>query len=1021
MKKIKSFILVSLLIFCSNAVLLAQQTGSLSGQVYDSLGAVIIGATVTLVDSTGKQTVATTNKQGEYSFTKLAPGKYTVKANAPKFTVYENTEVEIKANEKNDLTIALDVAAVETNVEVGAPNEVSVDPNDNVSQKITGDQLKDLPDDPDELAAYLQAMAGGAAGPDGANITVDGFAGRLPPKEAIREIRFSQNPFSAEFDRIGFSRVEILTRPGFERWRGGANFNFNDESLNSRNPFALNRAPTQERRFGGNFGGPIKAKKASFWADFNYSQNDNSSVIKAVMLDSSNNIINFNEDVTQPSRRLSFGPRIDFAINENNTLQSRYEFSRNTSDNQGIGGFTLPTRASSSVNTSHEIRLTESMIINPKTVNETRFQFESNDNQRAGETIATAINVNNSFNGGGAQVGNNTYSKNKRWELQNYVTTSLGKNMEHPVKFGVRIRGINIEDRNESGYLGAFTFSGVRDPVTGAILFSSIEQYRQKVLGNANPIFNPNQFSLTSGNPLAKVSQVDYGLFLMDDWRAAKGLTLSFGIRYENQTNISDSFNFSPRFGVAWSPGAGGARQPKTVIRGGFGVFYDRFSENYTLNSIRNDGVSQLRYVVTNSPAILGQAVFTNNSVTNVPTAAQLGAFAPLASVPYRISDSLQTPYSVQTAISVERQLPFRSNISFTYTQSRSLHTLRMRNINAPVCPANITCPTLAADIQLLRPNPTQGNIYQYESSGYSNAKILSVNFRTNFSNRVMFFGGYSYSNVKGDTDSFSSPRGGGGFAGFPAYSYDLNGEYAPSALTAPHSLFTGGSITLPWGFRLNPNIIISSERRFNITTGVDSNRDSIFSERPTFAALAARCQELGLTNSFCDTSGVSNLNAIIPRNYGFAPGSFNVNMGLSKTFGFGGSRERNAQNRQGNQNTNQPAGNQQGGNQGGGGNRGGGRGGGGPQMVMMGGGGGGMMMGGFGGGADRPYNLTFSINARNLFNNVNVSTPQGALTSPFFGKSTNTGGGGFGFFGGGFGGGSSANRRIDVSVRFNF
>jgi hypothetical protein len=1014
MKNIKSYILLSLLILCSNAVLLAQQVGSLSGQVYDSLGAVIVGATVTLVDSTGKQTVATTGKQGDFNFTKLAPGKYTVRANAPKFTVYENTEVEITANEKNELTIALDVAQEQIDVEVGSPTEVSVDPNDNVTNKITGDALKDLPDDPDELAAYLQAMAGGAAGPDGANITVDGFAGKLPPKEAIREIRFSQNPFSAEFDRIGFSRVEILTRPGFEKWRGGANFNFNDESLNSRNPFTFNRAPTQTRNFGGNFGGPIKAKKASFWADFSYNQNDNSNVITASILDASNNIVGFTQDVTLPSRRLSFGPRIDFAINENNTLQARYEYSRNTSDNQGIGGFTLPSRASNSVNTSNEIRLTETMIINPKTVNETRFQFEINDNERVGDNSIPSISVNNAFNGGGAQIGL-SYSKSKRWEFQNYVTTSLGKNLEHPIKFGVRVRGISLEDRSESGYGGAFTFAGVRDPITGEILFSSIEQYRQKVLGNPNPIFNPNQFSLTTGNPLSEVSQVDYGLFIMDDWRAAKGLTLSFGLRYENQTNISDNFNFSPRFGFAWSPGAGGARQPKTVFRGGFGVFYDRFSENYTLNSIRNDGFSQLRYVVTNSPAILGQAVFTNGGVTNVPTAAQLSAVAPFTSVPYRISDSLQSPYSIQSAISVERQLPFRSSININFIQSRSLHILRLRNINAPVCPANFNCPLLAADIQLLRPDRTQGNVYQYESSGYSDSRQLVIGFNTRFNPRTTLFGNYVLSDVKGDTDSFSSPRGGGGgFGGFPAYSYDLSSEYAPTALNTRHSFFMGGSVTLPWGFRLNPNVIVSSGRRFNIITGIDSNRDSIFVERPTFAALADRCQELGLTNSFCDISGIANpTTTIIPRNYGLGPASVNVNMGLNKTFGFGSSRDngRTGQAGQGNQ-----GGNQQGGNRGGGG---GGRGGGGPQMIMMGGGGG---FGGFGGGSNKPYNLTLGINVRNIFNTVNLCPEQGTLTSPFFGKSIATcGGGGFGFFGGGFGGSSSANRRVDLSVRFNW
>ena len=346
MKKIKSFILVSLFIFCSNAVLLAQQVGSLSGQVYDSLGAVIVGATVTLVDSIGKQTVATTNKQGEFSFTKLAPGKYTVKASAPKFTVYENTDVEITVGEKNELTIALDVSAGITDVQVGSPTEASIDPNDNLTgRKLSEKEIEDLPDDPDELAAYLQAMAGGAAGPEGAQIMVDGVLQRIPPKEAIREIRFNQNPFSAEYDRIGFGRVEILTKPGFDKFRGGANFNFNDARLNSRNPFALNRAPSQTRNFGGNFSGPIKQKKSSFFVDFNYSQNDNSNIITATILDPANNIVGFSQDVTVPSRRFSFSPRFDYAINDANTLQGRYSFSRNTSENQGIGGFNLTDRA----------------------------------------------------------------------------------------------------------------------------------------------------------------------------------------------------------------------------------------------------------------------------------------------------------------------------------------------------------------------------------------------------------------------------------------------------------------------------------------------------------------------------------------------------------------------------------------------------------------------------------------------------------------------------------------------------
>jgi hypothetical protein len=1007
MNKIKSIIFVALIVLLSNSLLFAQQTGSLAGQVYDVQGAIILGATVTVIDSTGKEKTVITNAKGEFSVTGLAPGKYTVKAIAPKFALYENTEVEIVAGEKAELPIALTVSVGVTEIDVNAQNEVDTASDANKTATVlSGKDLEDLPEDEDELRAYLQAMAGSSAGPDGAQINIDGFSGgRLPPREAIREIRFNQNPFSAEYDRIGFGRVDILTRPGFDKFRGGAHFNFNDARLNSRNPFALNRAPSQSRNFGGNFSGPIKSKKSSFFVDFNYNQNDNNNIITATILDASNNIVAFSEDVRIPSRRIGFSPRVDYAINDKHTLQGRYSFSRNTSENQGIGGFSLPSRAFDTTNLQHEVNLTESMIINAKTVNETRFQFEFNKREQDGDNSIPTISVASAFTGGGAQIGLN-YNRSKRWELQNYTTTSLGKNSQHALKFGVRVRGINIEDRSESGYGGTFTFAGIPGQ------FSSIEQYRQKVLGNPNPIFNPTQFSITTGNPVAGVSQVDYGIFITDDWKARKDLTLSFGVRYENQTNLKDSLNFAPRFGLAWSPGAGGARQPKTVIRGGFGLFFERFSENNTLTAQRFDGVSQIRYTVTNNPAILGQAVFTNNGVTNVPTAAQLGALVPLTSIPYRIADNLQSPYSIQSVVSVERTLPWRSNASVTFINSKALHTLRVRNINAPVCPPLTTCPVLAADIQLLRPDPTQGNIYQYESSGYSNTQQLVFNFRTMMGSKLTLFGNYILSRSNGDTDSLNSPRIQVSSTGFPAYMYDLSSEYAPSAFNARHTVFMGGSVTLPFGFRLNPMVVYNSERRFNITTGVDSNRDSIFSERPTYTQLKTTCNNLGLTNEFCDITGIANPDTtIIPRNYGIAPGSFNVNMGLSKTFGFGDSRN-NAVGQ-----NNQPGG--QPGNQGQGGGRGpggGGRGGGG-QMIMLGGGsgGGGMFFGG--GDNSKPYNITVSVNASNLLNTVNLGSPQGSMTSPFFGKSTSTGGS-FGFFGGG---GGSNNRRVNLSVRFNW
>jgi hypothetical protein len=1024
MKLIRSVLILGAILIASSSTLLAQGVGSIGGQVTDSLGAIVVGATVTAVAADGKQKQVVTTSRGDFTITGLAPGKYTVKAIAPKFALYENADVDVTAGDKSDLIVVLTVAGLAENVDVNTGEQVSTDPNENKSATVLKDKdLEALPDDPDELAAALQAMAGAGAGPDGGQINIDGFAGgRMPPKEAIREIRINQNPFSAEYDRIGFGRIDILTKPGFDKWRGSVDFRFNDESLNSRNPFALNRAPSQTRNFGGFLSGPISAKKSSFFLDFNQSSNDQNAVIGADILTPAGTFGRVDQEVRVPSRRLSISPRFDYAINDKNTLQARYSFSRNTSENQGVGGFTLASRATESTSTQHTIQLTESMIINPKTVNETRFQYDYQNRETNGTTAGPGVNVSGSFFGGGSQIGLN-FSRSKRWELQNYTTTSLGKQSQHAIKFGIRIRGVKIDDRSESNYGGTFTFAGFAAPggdpcdLNTDLFVSSLEQYRCKVLGNPDAKYNPTQFSLTAGNPLAAVTQIDYSPFITDDWKVRQDLTLSFGLRYENQTNLHSRFNFAPRFGFAWSPGAGGAKAPKTVFRGGGGVFYDRFSENQTLRAQRQDGVTQLQYLVTNNPAVLGQAVFNaNGTVTNVPTATLLGAAVPLSSIPYRLAGNLEAPYSIQEAVSVERQLDPRTVLSATYTQSRSLHTLRVRNINAPVCPTVLVCPVglTQAQIQARRPDPSKGNVYQAESSGYADAKMLILNFRTTLRTKYTINAGYTLGAANGDTDSLSSPRFVVNTVGFPAYSYDLTNEYGPSAFLPRHSVFLVGSLQLPWGIRANPMIIASTGRRFNITNGVDTNYDSLFFERPTFAQLNTRCTELGLKNSFCDIGGISDPNAVIPRNYGKGPGSFITNLSLNKTFGFGGSTPAVA--------SNQSGGNGRGNRGGGGGTRGGGggaaRGGGGPTIVAAGGGGGGpMMMMGGGGDARKPYQLTVGINVQNLFNTVNFSNPVSSLSSPSFGQFRSTGGG-FGPFGGG---GGSANRRVDLSLRFSF
>jgi len=248
-----------------------------------------------------------------------------------------------------------------------------------------------LPDNDEELAAALQALAGPAAGPNGGEVFIDGFSGgRLPPRDSIREIRINQNPFSSEYDRLGLGRIEILTKPGTEEFRGEIEFEFEDESLNSRNPFAPNRAPFQVREFSANFGGPIVKKRASFFVDFELGDTANNALINALVLDPNLNVTPFQLAVLTPSKEFEISPRFDVQINERNTLVGRYEFSRDKSENSGLGGFDLLSRGFNASSTEHSIRLTETAVISGSVINETRFQYirrrnnqEGADNSRA--------------------------------------------------------------------------------------------------------------------------------------------------------------------------------------------------------------------------------------------------------------------------------------------------------------------------------------------------------------------------------------------------------------------------------------------------------------------------------------------------------------------------------------------------------------------------------------------------------------------------------------------------------------
>jgi hypothetical protein len=967
------------------------QTASLRGVVTDESGGVVPGAAVMLGGASVPAKTTRTNSEGAYSFIGLRPGDYTVQSLAPGLALPQLLRITLKTGERS-LNLELKVAERTEQVTIGDSGDsiVTTDPSTNASAVVLrGEDLDALSDDPTNLADDLQALAGPAAGPNGGAIYIDGFSGgQLPSKDSIREIRINQNPFSPEYDKLGLGRVEVFTRPGTDNYRGSAFYNFADDFWNSRNPYAAQKAPFLLREYGGNVAGPIN-RRTSFFFDLRRDATDNGSIINAVTLDPATlAIMPFTAAYLVPQRAIRVSPRIDYQIDANNTLTLRYGFSQMDIPGAGIGGFNLASRGYDVKTTTNTVQIAETAVLHSNVVNEIRFQYFRSAAQDQVMTTGPAILVLGAFSGGAATVGNAADTQSS-YELQEYVSVAKAK---HTWRFGARFRGLLEDTLSPENFNGTFSFNGglgpqldannqpVLDPSGQEVIasVSSIEQYRRTVLFQSSG-YSPDQirqlgggasqFTIAAGNPALSASQFDLGAFVGDDWRARQNLTLSFGLRYETQNNIHDWRDIAPRFGLAWAPGARSKSAPsKTVIRAGFGIFYDRFALGNTITARRYDGVLQRQYVVANP-----------DFFPSVPQAPAAGA-SQAGQIIEQISSSIRAPYIVQSALGVERQLPGNTTLAVTYANSHGLHVLRSRDINAPL-PGSYDP---AIPDSGIFPYGPAGPIFLMESAGLYNQNQLIVNVNSRLNKNVSLTSSYILNRASSNTD---------GLGTFPADQYSMAGEYGPAATDIRQRFSLAGSLNTRWDVRLSPMIILQSGAPFDITSGQDLYGTTLFNARPGIATDPNKPGVMRTEYGLLDPVPAPG-EPILGRNSGRGPGLIRVNLRVSKTIGFGPVRE------------SAPAGTPPPGGQRGGT--------GGPFSP------GGALQGLFSSTPiARRYNLVISMQMENLLNHTNPGPIIGNMTSPLFGQANqpagarDLGGGGFSE--------AANNRRLELQVRLNF
>ncbi|MHB1021470.1 MAG: TonB-dependent receptor [Acidobacteriaceae bacterium] len=927
-KKIISFVVLFTL-FCMAGMAQGQQPASstsvVRGRVADPTGAVIPGATITLTPAKGAPLSVESDGEGLYVIRNVPQGSYTLTVQSAGFSPYQQLAVQVGRLQSLTLNVKLSIETQTQQVVVtdhGTALDTSPD-NNASAMVIKGKDLDALSDDPDELSDELQALAGPAAGPNGGQIYVDGFTGgQLPPKSSIREIRINQNPFSAEFDKLGYGRIEIFTKPGTDKYHGQFQTSANTSGINTTNPFVKNNLPPYNTlQYFGYVSGPIN-KKASFFFSASRRNIADDNIVSTPYLNPDLTINNnFTDAVPSPRHLTMYSPRFDFQLGENNTLTVRYQYTNSTQQNSGVGGFKLASQGTNTSSTENTLQISDTQILSDRVINETRFRYMRDRDNIIALSNTPTISVQGAFTGGGSNAGNSRDAQDN-YELQNYTSIQLKNNF---IRFGSRLRALRDSNYSASGYNGHYIFNSIQT-------YQAAEQALQ---GGSTTVSGASQYSVTQGTPAAKLTYADLGLYAEDDWKAKPNLTLSYGLRFETQTGISNKANFAPRVAVAWGIGQNGNKPPKTVLRAGYGVFYDRFGSGNILQAERENGITQTQYIVENPDFY----------PSSNPPQSDLQATSPTV---YQIAPNLHASYTMQFGATLERSLSKSTTLALTYLNSRGVHQYLSLNANAPN-PADGG----------LRPNPNAGNIYQYASEGVYKQNQFIANIRSQISSRFSVFAFYILNFAKSDTSGAGS---------FASNSYNISQDYGDSSFDRRNRFIVVGNIQLPFQIIFNPFIIYNSGAPFNITTGQDNNGDSIYNDRPAFATDLSRPSVVQTKYGNFDTDPIAG-ETLVPINYERGPSQFSGNLRISRAFGIGPRVK--------------GGGASAGGPPGGGGHHGG-------HFGMVQGGRGPM-------GATtvpRKYAITFSAHALNLFNNINYASPVGTLTSPLFGKSNSLAGG---------------------------
>jgi hypothetical protein len=777
------------------------------GIVVDTTGAIIPGADIRLLDAEGAvAATSSSGPDGTFVITAPRPGDYTMVAALTGFTTVRSqvtigvpggappTAAQALAG---PLRIVLSVAATSSTVIVSAESNqdlASGDQNRDTSV-MTSNDLKALPIfDNDFVTAMGSFLDSDVAPTGGSTLLVDGVeANRVTVSaSAVQEVRINQDPYSARYYSPGRGQMEIITKSTADRYHGQLNFYFRDSALNAQNALAPSKPFEQRRIYEGSAIGPIPhSSNSSFLVSFNRAEEDLDAVVSATLVPTVADPSGaFSANVPAPTRDTEFSLRAAHLFNSKHSAYAQYSYQDWNGLNQGVGGQTLAAAGYNNQFYEHDFVTHVDSTLSAATLNQISLVAEHWSSRNQNVIEGPHFSLLGDYASGSAQ--NDSFATEYNLRFSDVITWAHGK---HLVNWGANVphfsRRAYDDNTNE---LGSYTFAPTLAADGVTVLQTTFQNYAAGL---------PSGFSQNTGDTHFIYHQQEMGAFIQDQYKITQRFSITPGLRYDWQNFLATRrLGFSPRLSFGWVL----SQASETVLRGGGGIYYDRFGGGPLLDLERYENARRRSVILSLDPATMPASGCV--PITDcVAITAQPPALA-------QLMPNARIPYQIHYGLSIERRLGQRATGSVSIYTMRGVDMFRSIDVNAPTSQSGY----------MLRPNPAYGRIRQMQPEGIYRGNGLDLSYRGMWNKYFTGFGRYTWAHYESNT---------GGIAWFPENQLDPEEEWSNTGYDrrqrmGMYAIFDQKSL-----LNLAAGVFANTGSPWTELTGTDPFGDGLFNARP--------------------------------------------------------------------------------------------------------------------------------------------------------------------------------------------